>query len=160
MNAYIINDGELYHHGIKGQRWGVRRFQNEDGTLTDAGVKRYIDSRSGKLTRKGEKRLKEVGEDSIEGKHIREAKRQVDIKNNWEKSFVKADLLMDSEIDRLNAKYKNDFKNPKFTKEVVTTWQKLYSNQLIKDFGPDVISNGKKWVEKVPLYEVEFFEED
>jgi hypothetical protein len=28
---------ELYHHGIKGQRWGVRRFQNYDGTLTAKG---------------------------------------------------------------------------------------------------------------------------
>ena len=32
---------ELYHHGIKGQHWGVRRFQNEDGSLTSAGKKRY-----------------------------------------------------------------------------------------------------------------------
>lgn len=32
---------ELYHHGIKGQRWGVRRFQNEDGTLTAEGKKHY-----------------------------------------------------------------------------------------------------------------------
>lgn len=32
--------GELYHHGIKGQKWGVRRFQNPDGTLTDAGKRR------------------------------------------------------------------------------------------------------------------------
>lgn len=32
---------ELYHHGIKGQRWGVRRFQTEDGSLTNAGLKRY-----------------------------------------------------------------------------------------------------------------------
>ena len=32
---------ELYHHGIKGQKWGVRRYQNADGTLTAKGVKRY-----------------------------------------------------------------------------------------------------------------------
>lgn len=32
---------ELKHHGIKGQKWGVRRFQNEDGSLTEAGRKRY-----------------------------------------------------------------------------------------------------------------------
>ena len=32
------NDG-LYHHGVKGMRWGVRRYQNEDGSLTPAGKK-------------------------------------------------------------------------------------------------------------------------
>lgn len=31
----------LIHHGIKGQKWGIRRFQNEDGTLTAAGKKKY-----------------------------------------------------------------------------------------------------------------------
>lgn len=30
---------ELYHHGVKGQRWGVRRYRNEDGSLTPAGKK-------------------------------------------------------------------------------------------------------------------------
>ena len=30
---------ELYHHGIQGQRWGIRRFQNEDGSLTPDGEK-------------------------------------------------------------------------------------------------------------------------
>ena len=36
--------GYLIHHGIKGQKWGIRRFQNEDGSLTAEGKKRYYDS--------------------------------------------------------------------------------------------------------------------
>ena len=36
-----MDNNSLYHHGIKGQRWGVRRFQNKNGTLTSAGRKRY-----------------------------------------------------------------------------------------------------------------------
>lgn len=31
---------ELYHHGIRGQRWGIRRYQNKDGTLTEEGKRR------------------------------------------------------------------------------------------------------------------------
>ena len=34
----------IYHHGIKGQKWGVRRYQNEDGTLTLAGRKRQANA--------------------------------------------------------------------------------------------------------------------
>lgn len=34
-------ESDLQHHGIKGQKWGVRRFQNEDGTWTAAGRERY-----------------------------------------------------------------------------------------------------------------------
>ena len=34
------NENELKHHGVKGQRWGFRRYQNKDGSLTPAGRKR------------------------------------------------------------------------------------------------------------------------
>ena len=44
MWTYNYNyNNELYHHGIKGMKWGVRRYQNPDGSLTAAGKKRYGD---------------------------------------------------------------------------------------------------------------------
>lgn len=35
-----MSDYYLYHHGIKGMKWGVRRYQNKDGSYTAAGKKR------------------------------------------------------------------------------------------------------------------------
>lgn len=41
-----ITEYVLYHHGIKGMKWGVRRYQRKDGTLTNAGKKRYSEDSS------------------------------------------------------------------------------------------------------------------
>ena len=45
MSTWVCTrQNELTHHGIKGMKWGVRRFQNKDGSLTPAGKKRYDDN--------------------------------------------------------------------------------------------------------------------
>ena len=51
MEYKVVTTSELYHHGIKGQKWGVRRYQNKDGQLTSAGKERY-----GKRIQKMEKK--------------------------------------------------------------------------------------------------------
>ena len=41
-NFYTIKNDELYHFGVKGMKWGIRRYQNKDGSLTNAGKKRLV----------------------------------------------------------------------------------------------------------------------
>ena len=71
---------ELYHHGIKGQKWGIRRFQNSDGTLTEAGKKR--------ARRDGEGTLNTLEE--LRRTHLQDAKRYA---NRAERYSKKADRL-------------------------------------------------------------------
>ena len=62
MEEYV-----LMHHGIKGQKWGIRRFQNEDGSLTEAGQKRYTtEGYESKKTKKLKKAI-ENDKETLEG---------------------------------------------------------------------------------------------
>ena len=65
-----MNSPELYHHGILGQKWGVRRYQNDDGTWTNAGKERRramrkwdprrFQNEDGSLTEEGKARYMEA----------------------------------------------------------------------------------------------------
>lgn len=65
-NKYIC------HWGIKGMRWGVRRFQNPDGTLTPAGKKRYSRSTSNGETERDKPSMAQKAKDKIKSKVTKE----------------------------------------------------------------------------------------
>lgn len=62
----------LMHHGIKGMKWGIRRYQNKDGSLTPEGEKRYLTS-DGQLSSKGYKKFYKNGIITKRGKALKES---------------------------------------------------------------------------------------
>ena len=63
---------ELYHHGIKGQKWGVRRYQNEDGRLTSAGKARLNKKTDAQKESERQKRNDSKNRGTLSDKELRQ----------------------------------------------------------------------------------------
>lgn len=85
---------ELYHYGIRGQKWGVRRYQNEDGTLTEEGRKRLANNLISTQSKSQEKFIKEVNR----LKAVKQFNKSNDLYSKARKAQKRAEL----EKNRLN----------------------------------------------------------
>ena len=97
-------NNELYHHGIKGQKWGVRRYQNSDGTLTSKGKNRYArDAREKEFNKYDEstgkyyKQSKKNGRTNLEV----DAKRYVKEDTERTKRLVDSGRNLSSDVKRV-----------------------------------------------------------
>lgn len=131
------NPDELYHHGIKGQKWGVRRYQNADGSLTSAGKKRYarigatLEARGVAYEFKANRALNK--QQKLQSKRIDE----------WNRNGRTSDLLMPEKEGRLFDKY---VANKKMA-------DKMYEirDAAVKNLSYEQIEKGRKYVAASPL---------
>lgn len=136
---YVYVDGvvfgdELEHHGIKGQKWFHRRWQNKDGSLTPAGKKRYakLEKREAKLQKKKEAiagKGKDNKGDSVDKPHSDYKKARGNVKKMSDKEVQAASQRLENE-----KKIKNNLKELDKKKEgAIERNLKKYRDKAIDD---------------------------
>lgn len=150
---------ELYHHGTKGMKWGVRRYQNKDGSLTAKGKKRYArdareqgyskrDSETGKYYKQSKKK----GREDLEVDASRYVKEDI----TRSKRLVEETGRMTGEIKRANdnairnkPKEKMDLSNMSDQELRERINRQMLENQYNNIFAPQNTSKGREYASQV-----------
>lgn len=153
------NNNELYHWGKKGMKWGVRRYQNKDGTLTDAGKKRYARDAREKEYDKYDESTGQYYKSSKKNKRqdlAVDASRYVKEDIERTKSLADSSQRLSSELKRVNDK---SIKNtPKTRLDLSNMTDKELRDQINREllerqyndvFNPPQVSKGKEYASKM-----------
>ena len=147
----------LYHHGIKGMHWGVRRYQNSDGTLTEAGKKRYV-SKNRKALEKERHDYANEGSDKYLSNLDEGTKKKLEDYQEYRKNIsdFAETVMKETGIKRLNVTELMDREKEGFAEQLANDAAKAgykYANEKMKtkywDTIIDDMNNDAKWRERI-----------
>lgn len=144
---------ELYHHGIKGQKWGIRRFQNEDGSLTEEGRKRYAKYvRLATTSEEIQKKREEVFAEAEKYNSRYYQKRNAEMDALWAKFKKEHPFYTDSEysqyLDQENKIWKHYQKAIESGKWSYKNVQQAFDDIMVEAIGFDDAEVGRQMVTK------------
>jgi len=120
----------LEHHGILGQKWGVRRFQNKDGSLNEKGKRRYQNP-DGTLTALGKRVSKKYKKESDAMALELASQRQKSMVNAYNKAAIEENRKIDEAIKRGEDKTMTvDAWNKKWDDSMSKTYDKYYLEEI------------------------------
>lgn len=136
-----IKTDELYHHGILGQKWGIRRYQNADGSLTAAGRKRIQKEQTKALISDIKSKNKEDRKRiSAQGKiDAKIAKANAKAQSKIEKEEAKANARINKNIEKVKSKSLSKSDKDKTKDKDVDEKDKESKTKSIKDMTNDEI---------------------
>lgn len=135
----------LCHYGILGQKWGVRRFQYADGTLTPAGRKRYRVTETGDLVRKTKEEQR--ADTKAARKEAADKKRQNRIEREHETEEKKKERIAKSR----DPKKIYDNKDLFDYKELSDLYNIMNVERNIKGLIPKRVSKGEKYIKSMEM---------
>lgn len=133
-----MENSELTHHGIKGQKWGVRRYQNPDGSLTPAGRKRYSEEYKGLMQK-------------AQAAQARNQQRMmVDSYNETANAYNRGKI---AEYNKTHSKDDPDYES-KLNKQFEEDWHRNYTKKYVEFTKNDKnYQKGKALADKYGLYD-------
>lgn len=162
----LLSDEELYHHGILGQKWGLRRYQNADGTLTPEGRERMLARarkyeskanitvgesystklRRAKLNQKAKDARYEIKKSDLKKARLKKAAQKNSSENGTKKSVKD---MSDDELKREIARAKLENEYNQLHPKHVSAGQKFASYVFKRMILPSATSVGTAYFTKV-----------